>query len=67
MKKIGLFLCALGVLLILTSPAYAYLDPGSVSMWLQVVLGGLAGFVVLLKLFWRRILGFFGIYKEKKD
>ena len=34
----------------------AYLDPGSGSMVLQAILGGVAGAAVALKMFGRRIL-----------
>jgi hypothetical protein len=44
--------------------AYAYLDPGSGSMVLQVILGGVAGFILLLKLFWHRILAVLRIRQE---
>lgn len=40
-------------------PAHAYLDPASGSMMLQLVLGGVAGAAVALKLFWRKIRGAF--------
>ena len=43
--------------------AHAYLDAGSGSMLIQILLGGTAGLVVILKLFWRRILEFFRIVK----
>jgi len=32
--------------------AYAYLDPGSGSMLLQLLLGGVAGLAVVFKLYW---------------
>ena len=35
-----------------TAPAYAYLDPGSGSMMVQLLLGGVAGGVVLVRLYW---------------
>jgi hypothetical protein len=41
--------------------ADAYLDPGSGSMVLQVLLGGLAGVALVVKLFWHRILQIFGM------
>jgi len=44
--------------------AWAYLDPGSGSMLLQLLLGGVAGIVMLLKLYWHRILVFLGIKKD---
>ncbi|HNP61305.1 MAG TPA: hypothetical protein PKM72_10715 [Nitrospirales bacterium] len=39
--------------------ASAYLDPGTGSMVLQLLLGGIAGAVVILKLYWRRFVGLF--------
>ena len=38
-----------------TQPAWAYLDPGTGSMLLQVILGGIAAIGVALKLFWHKI------------
>jgi hypothetical protein len=37
-------------------PSLAYLDPGAGSMMLQVLLGGTAAVLVVLKLTWRRLL-----------
>jgi hypothetical protein len=37
--------------------AFAYLDPASSSMLLQLILGGAAGVAVAFKLFWRRLVG----------
>ncbi len=48
-------------------PAFAYLDPTSGSMFLQAILGGFAGAAVVLKLYWHRILGFFGAKKQQHD
>ena len=45
--------------------AHAYLDPASGSMLLQLLLGGLAGAAVALKLLWRRIAGPF--QRRKSD
>lgn len=42
------------------APAYAYLDPGTGSMILQMILGGVAGILVVGKLYWQRIKEFFG-------
>lgn len=41
--------------------AHAYIDPGSGSMLLQLLLGGVAGLVVLAKLYWQRLLRLFGL------
>ena len=58
MKRTALLLA---LLLAAMAPvrAYAYLDPASGSMLLQLIVGGVAGLGLLLKLFWHRILGFF--------
>ncbi len=49
----------LGVLRVDT-PAHAYLDPGTGSMLLQLLLGGVAGVLVVGKLYWHRVQAFFG-------
>ena len=41
-----------------TGPAWAYLDPGTGSMMLQLLLGGIAGAMVVGKLYWHRFRGF---------
>ncbi len=50
-----------------SSPAFAYLDPGSGSMLLQVILGGIAGIFVTLKLYWHRIMAFLGLKKKPSE
>jgi hypothetical protein len=42
----------------------AYLDPGSGSMILQAVVGGVAAAAVMAKFYWRRLLGFLGLRKK---
>ena len=41
--------------LTISSPVYAYLDPGSGSVLLQGLLAGTAGIVALIKLYWSRL------------
>lgn len=41
------------------APAYAYLDPTTGSILLQGLLAGLAGAVVVLRLYWARLKAFF--------
>ena len=43
----------------------AYLDPSAGSMMLQIILGGVAGLMIALKLFWARILLALGIGRNK--
>lgn len=45
----------LWILLASATPAYAYIDPGSGSMMLQLLLGGMAGVMVLVRLYWSRL------------
>lgn len=47
--------------------ALAYLDPGSGSMMLQLLLGGIAGVVVILKLYWKSFVSLFQREKHHKD
>lgn len=49
-----------------TSSAHAYLDPGTGSMFLQLLLGGVAGLAVAGKLYWYKFLSLFGV-KSKTD
>lgn len=53
--------------LVFAPDAHAYLDPGSGSMLLQVILGGLAAVGVMLKLWWYKILRFLGIRKGELE
>jgi hypothetical protein len=45
----------------------AYLDPGSGSMLVQLLLGGVAGAAVIFKLGWQRFRGIFGGSAPKDD
>jgi hypothetical protein len=49
---------------IFTHSAYAYLDPGTGSMILQVLLGGIAGLALVGRLYWHKLLVFFGARKD---
>ena len=49
------------------TPAHAYLDPAAGSLILQVILGGVAGLIVLLKLYWQRLRGFFGFAENEAE
>jgi hypothetical protein len=42
----------------------AYLDPGSGSMILQILAGGVAAVAVTAKLYWNRLLKFLRIKKD---
>jgi len=59
-----LVLAAISGLFVFPSQAYAYLDPGTGSMILQGIIGGLAAAAVVAKLYWHRLLRFFGLRKD---
>ncbi|MBI5020652.1 MAG: hypothetical protein HZB59_04390 [Ignavibacteriales bacterium] len=52
---------------ILSAIIPAYIDPGTGSLLLQLLLGGIASGWVVLKLFGKRIMARFGSSKKEKD
>lgn len=55
----------LTVLLMLAAvDAVAYLDPGTGSMLLQVILGGIAAIGVAIKLYWHKLRAALGMAKK---
>jgi hypothetical protein len=65
-KRVSILSIIPVLLVMLVDPVYAYLDPGSGSMILQLLLAGLAGLVVVVKIFWRRILSILRIGKKEE-
>jgi len=55
------------LLLLIQRDASAYLDPSSGSILVQILLGGVAGFAVLLRIYWRKIRRKLGLYKEDSN
>ena len=50
------------------SSAQAYVDPGSASIVVQVIIGLIAGFIATIKLWWKKFLDFFSkVFKKKKN
>jgi hypothetical protein len=45
----------------------AYLDPGSGSLILQLLIAGVMGAGILVKVFWKKIKGFFSRSSVKKE
>ena len=50
-----------------TTPAYAYLDPGTGSIILQGLIAGVAGALVVVKLYWSRLKTFFSSKKPDTE
>jgi len=55
------------LMLVSADSAFAYLDPGTGSMLLQVILGGVAAVGVALKLYWHRIRVAMGLGRKADD
>ena len=54
------------LLLLMFTDAVAYLDPGTGSMLLQVILGGGAAVGVAIKLYWHKLRAVFGMAKKEQ-
>jgi hypothetical protein len=51
----------------LRATVFAYLDPGSGSMLVQLLVGGVAAAVVALKLYWYKLLRLLRIRKDEPE
>jgi hypothetical protein len=61
------FLASFYLLFSLVSDSYAYLDPGTGSYVLQMVIAGIVSGLFAIKMFWRKIVEFFSnMFKGKK-
>ena len=58
-RPAGVLLLLTLLLLVLPSAAHAYLDPGTGSYVMQLLIGGLLGGLFALGVFWRRVVAFF--------
>ena len=69
MSRSSIYLTCLmaAVLAATAAPAHAYLDPGTGSMILQVLLGGFAGVALAGRLYWRRFLVLIGARSEAPE
>ncbi len=50
-----------------TSTVHAYLDPGTGSVILQVLLGGAAGLMLVGKLYWQKLVTMLGFKRKSAD
>jgi hypothetical protein len=56
------------VLIVFPGSAYAYIDPGTGSLFLQLLFGGIGGLIFVLRAFRRRISGKFkSTFGKTKD
>ena len=63
-KSVSMPLVAALCVLAFASPAQAYLDPATGSTILQLLLGAVAGSMVMFNLYWTRVKAFFGISSD---
>ena len=57
----------LASLLLASSNAYAYIDPGTGSILIQGIIATIAAVAVTMRLYWYRIKAFFGLGKDKSN
>ena len=55
----NLLIAIILMLLILPQSSYAYLDPGTGSYIIQIIIAGFLGGIFALKIFWKQIKVFF--------
>jgi hypothetical protein len=53
-----IFVIMMVVSVFLARPAYAYIDAGSASMILQMILAGIVGAAMTIKMYWQKIRQF---------
>lgn len=64
-NKLGLLALCLAML---TQPAYAYLDPGTGSLLLQGIIGGIAASITVLSLYYNRVKAAFArLFKKREE
>ncbi len=64
--KAPVFLSAI-IIVAATSPAYAYLDPGTGSMILQGLIGGIAAGATIIALYYQKVKSFFRKLRGRPD
>ena len=62
-SKLLLFIISLNLFFV--SNAYAYIDPGTISIIFQAIVGALVAGGVAIKMYWHKFKTFFN--KKKKD
>ena len=68
MHKIQLSIILIAFIAIVSSKeAFAYLDPGSGSYMIQILIGLFLGGFFTLKLYWRRLRAFFSKDKQSEE
>ena len=67
MKKVSVIILISFFFAITAAPALAYLDPGTGSMILQIVIGAVAGALMAIKAYWYKISTFFRAHQRSDN
>lgn len=63
---LGVFALLIAMTCLFPKPAHAYMDPGTGSYILQLLIAALLGVSFAIKMFWLRIKGFFANLVSRK-
>ncbi|MCK4867756.1 MAG: hypothetical protein KAT39_06885 [Alphaproteobacteria bacterium] len=55
------------MLVAVTPPAHAYIDPGTAGLLLQAIIGGIVGALFTIRIYWQKIKLFLGLEKKIED
>ena len=57
-SRLLVFISSFGFFASVSGPAWAYVDPGVGGMLVQLLLGGVAGLAVIMRLYWEKVVNF---------
>ena len=66
-QKTFIFITMTVAISISPSVAFAYIDPGTGGLLLQLLLGGIGGAIVVFKVYWRNVRDFFGFAPKEEE
>ena len=67
MQKVSVIIFMAFFFAITAAPAHAYLDPGTGSMILQIVIGAVAGALLAIKAYWYKISTYFSSRRRRDN
>ena len=63
---VGIWLFLLGIYFLSALNAFSYIDPGSGSYVLQILIASVLGILTLMKIYWSKLKTFFANFLVKK-
>ena len=67
LKIVKVLSLSLFCIVLSTDISFAYIDPGSGSMLLQVLIASILGILTVIKIYWARLKSFFSRNSDKTD